>query len=128
MTTTIQPTLVQLPSNDSRFIAWQAQWVGLTNGAVGAPIDLVDFTDRSIQVEGTFGSGGTVVIQGTNDPYNTVSVPWETLRDPSSTSLSLTSAGLHGILEMTAQIRPDVTGGDGTTLLTVTMFLRRTIR
>ena len=121
MTTIIQPVLTELPWAGSGFRAWRVQWAGLANSNLGAPVDLVEFTDRSVQVEGTFGSGGTVAIQGSNDGTN-----FETLRDPSSTSLSLQAAGLHGILEMTGLIRPNVTAGDTSTALTVTMFMRRT--
>jgi len=122
MTTTIQPVLTELPAADYGFRAWRVQWISLANGNLGGAVDLVEFTDRSIQIEGTFGSGGTCVIQGSNDGGTN----YETLRDPSSTSLSLTAAGLHGILEMTGLIRPNITAGDGTTSLTITMFMRRT--
>lgn len=121
MTTTVNPVLTELPQANDGFRAWRVQWAAMPENSVGAAVDLVEFTDRSVQVEGTFGSGGTVVVQGSNDGTN-----FETLRDPSSTSLSLTSAGIHGILEMTGLIQPQVSGGDGTTSLTVTMFMRRT--
>lgn len=123
MTTTIIPTITELPTTNQGQKAWQIQWANMANGNVGGEIDLTDYSDRSVQVEGTFGSGGTCVIQGTNDLTN-----WETLRDPSSTSLSLNSAGIHGILELTAQIRPNITEGDSTTSLTVTLVVRRTWR
>lgn len=123
MTTTVNFTLNELPTSNLGQKAWQVQWANMANGQTGVPVDLIEYSDRSVQLEGTFGSGGSVSIQGTNDLTN-----WETLRDPSSTALTLTSAGLHGILELTGQIRPNVTAGDGTTALTVTLVVRRTWR
>lgn len=120
---TVQPVLAELPTNHQGFKAWQVQWPNMHNGDVGAPIALVEYSDRSVQVEGTFGSGGSVAIQGSNDLTN-----FETLRDPSSTALTLTTAGIHGILELTGEIAPTVTAGDGTTSLTVTLCVRRTWR
>jgi hypothetical protein len=121
--TTVTPTIKELPTTSQGFKCWQVQWPAMANGQTGVPVDLVEFSDRSVQVEGTFGSGGSVSIQGSNDLTN-----WETLRDPSSTALTFTTAGLHGILELTGQIRPNVTAGDGTTALTVTVVVRRTWR
>ncbi len=118
---TIPPVLTELPTNHYGYRAWQVQWAQIPNGSTGVPVDLIEYTDRSVQVEGTFGTGGSVAIEGSNDGIN-----WEQLRDPSSTLLAITTAGLHGILEMTWQIRPHVTAGDGTTSLTVTLFVRRT--
>lgn len=94
----------------------------LAEGDDGVPAAYPEYSDRSVQVAGTFG-GATVVIEGSNDGVN-----WSTLRDPQGSSLSLTSAGLKGVVEMSAAIRPRVTGGDGTTALTVSMFFRRTGR
>lgn len=126
MTTTIQPILTELPTSYQGFKAWQVQWADIPSGALCAPVDLVEFSDRSVQIEGTFGTSSmaTVAIAGSNDLSN-----FETLRDPSSTSLTgLSATGIHGILEMTGLIKPVITGGDSGTLLTITLFLRRTWR
>jgi hypothetical protein len=99
------------------------QWTPLTfTGGVGdsgAPIELPNYSDRSVQVTGTFG-GGTIVIEGSIDGTNYV-----TLTDPSSTALSKTSAFIEGILELVRFIRPRVTAGDGTTSLTCTMIFKK---
>lgn len=94
-------------------------WAGLLNTDDGSPYERVDFPDRSVQVSGTFGTGGTVVIQGTNN-----GTAWHTLTDPQGNALSFTAAGLEQVQELTRQIRPLVTGGDGTTNLVVTMLTR----
>jgi len=67
-------------------------------------VELVEFADRSVQVVGTF-NGGTVAIQGSNN-----GVDWATLTDPQGNSLSVTSARLEQIQELTRYIRPSLTG------------------
>lgn len=95
------------------------QWANMVNGDQGDSLPLSQYADRSVQVAGTFGSGGTLVIQGSNDSINYV-----TLTDPQGNPLSFTTAGLEAITEMVAYIRPAVLAGDGTTSLTVTMAAR----
>ena len=98
-------------------------WETLTNGDVGGPLDTnqgsVSFADKTIHVVGTFGSNGTVVIEGSNDGTN-----WLTLNDPTGVALSFTATGLKTILENPKEIRPNVTAGDGTTDLDVYIVCR----
>lgn len=98
-------------------------WETLTNGDTGSPLLCPHLADKSIQVTGTFGSGGTVVLEGSNDGSN-----WETLNDPQGTAISFTAAGMYQVLENTKMIRPSVTAGDGTTDLDVTMVVSTTAR
>lgn len=92
------------------------EWTGLTNGTTGETGTTASYRDRSVQVTGTFGVGGTVVIEGSNN-----GTTWHTLRDSNETPLSFMSADLAVILEPTRYIRPRVTGGDGSTNLSVTI-------
>jgi hypothetical protein len=101
-------------------LAWVAQWSGLLNGDDGAPIELDQYGDISAQVTGTFGTGGSVAIEGSNDTTNFVG-----LKDPSNTLIAFTAAGIKSVLEKTRQVKPHCTAGDGTTTLVVTMYLRR---
>jgi hypothetical protein len=98
-------------------------WAPLGNGDDGTviPTDYLPWLDRTFQVEGTFGAGGTLVIEGSNDGIN-----FHTLTDPQGLALSFTGPGLRQVVEVTLQVRPRVTGGDGTTALTVTGLARRT--
>jgi hypothetical protein len=96
----------------------------MQNGDVGIPVSATDniagHADRSVQIGGTFGSGGTVAIEGSNDAVN-----FSTLNDPSSTPLVLTAPVIKGILEAVRQIRPHIVGGDGTTSMTVSLMMRK---
>lgn len=47
------------------------QWTPLTTtNPDGAPIGAVQYADRSVQVVGTFGAGGSITFQGSNDGTN----------------------------------------------------------
>ena len=96
-----------------------AQWV-LGSADTGVQVALTDWYDRSIQIAGTMG-GATVVIQGSNDGVN-----WVTLRDPASVALSFTATDIKQLLEMALYIRPVSSGGTGSAI-TVTMAGRQLI-
>lgn len=95
-------------------------WVGLGNGDTGQPFTLAQYADRSVQVEGTFGAGGLVVVQGTLDGTN-----WRTLNDPYSNAISITVPKIEAVSELVNGIRPAVTAGDGTTSINVSMLVRK---
>lgn len=96
--------------------AWVATW-SLGSADDGSPCEMIMASDKSVQIEGTFG-GAAVVIQGSNDGTN-----WRTLSDPSSAALTFTSPGLEAILEHTRYIRPVTSGGTDSDI-SVTVFMR----
>lgn len=97
-----------------------AKWLLMANGNDGTAIQYGSFSDRSVQVTGTFGAGGSVNIEGSNDGGTT----WAVLTDPSGSDLTFTSTGLQAITELTDKIRPKVTAGDVTTSINVYLFMR----
>lgn len=114
---TKQYTITDLTGEGSAF---KISWIGLGSSDDGAPIDYCRFGDRSVQFVGTFGSGGTIVWEGSNDGGTT----YNTLSDPGGTAISRTTAGLKAVLEMTAKQRPRATAGDGTTAIDCHLFVR----
>lgn len=114
------PTFPAKPSTIDYNDVSIVEWTGLLNTDSGAPIELPNYADRSVQVTGTFGAGGTIVIEGSIDGTNYV-----TLTDPSSTAISKTAAFIEAVLENVRYIRPRVTAGDGTTSLTCTMLFKK---
>jgi hypothetical protein len=99
-----------------------ASWDTLTTtNADGAPLRMPEAADRSVQVFGTFGTGGNLVIEGSNDGGTT----YHTLTDPQGNALAFTSAKIETITELTELVRPRVTAGDGTTDLDVHLLTRR---
>lgn len=96
-------------------------WNSLANGDDGTPVEASGtFPDKSIQVLGTFGAGGTIILEGSNLPNNSA---WATLNDPQGNALSFTAANLEQVLEQTRWVRPRVTAGDGTTSLQAYLFV-----
>jgi hypothetical protein len=79
----------------------------------------VEYSDRCFQVTGTFGTGGSCTIQGSNDGTN-----WASLADPQGNALTFTSQKIEQALELPRYVRPNVTAGDGTTNLTVTLCMK----
>jgi len=94
-------------------------WSGLLNGDTGNAIQMPGAADRSIQISGTFGVGGSVTIQGSNDGTNFVA-----LTDPQGNAITKTAAAIEQVSEVTRYIRPSVTAGDGSTSLVVSMLIR----
>lgn len=96
-----------------------------TGSDTGTPFECPGASDRSVQLTGTLGTGGVVVMEGSN-----VAVPgandWGALRDMQGNAISLDSIGkLNQIGEITRWIRPRVSAGDAGTSLTVTLIAKR---
>ena len=97
-------------------------WSPMVLSDTATPVRLGLFSDRTVQVAGTFG-GATLALAGSNDGTNYV-----TLYDAQGSPLSFTGAGLKAIVELPVFIKPILSGGDGTTSLAVTLAGRRSIR
>jgi hypothetical protein len=91
-----------------------------TGSDVGAALELPGWADRSVQITGTFGTGGTCLIEGSNDGTN-----YATLNNLQGSALSLTAAGIKGVAEITRYIRPRISAGDSNTSLTITILARK---
>lgn len=99
-----------------------AQWTGLTQATTddGAPVELPSYPDRSVQVTGTLGAGGSLRIEGSIDGTN-----YAVLTDPQGNDLNITTLKIESIMEVVRFIRPRITAGDGTTSLACTIIFRR---
>ena len=96
-------------------------WATMANGDTGKPVQLPGYGDKSIQVTGTFGSGGSCTLEGSNDGTN-----YFALTNPTGTTIAVTAAGLVAVTEACLWVRPHVTAGDGTTALVAVVFTRHT--
>jgi hypothetical protein len=110
---------VTLPTSRGEFDRTLVRKWTLANGETGEGLALPNHADRSVQVSGTFGSGGSVSIEGSLD-----GTTWATLTDPQGNNLAITTAKIETVMEATLYIRPRVTAGDGTTALTITVLCR----
>lgn len=115
---TITPSVNNNPGGDNA--CQLVTYASMANGDTGAPAEFGDWGDRCVQVSGTFGSGGTATIQGSNDGTN-----WATLNNAQGTALAITTAAIKQIVETPRYVRPNITAGDGTTSLTVSFLVRR---
>jgi hypothetical protein len=106
------------PNPDLHMLRYK--WLDIPNGNQGNAIAMGNYQDRTVQVVGTFGAGGSVTIQGSNDGGTT----WAALSDPLGNALTFTAAGMKAITELPYEIRPSVTAGDGTTAIDVWLHMR----
>lgn len=114
----IVPTVTYLGGANS---VAKFSYAAMANGDTGTPIPWVQWADRSVQVTGTFGAGGNLRWEGSNDGGTT----YATLTDPQGNALDFTAAKIEQITEIVELARPRVTAGDGTTSLTVTLVARK---
>lgn len=120
MTTT---ALTSMQNNTGSVNQWRPCWLAIPNSQAGDPLKIAgSFADRTVQVTGTFGAGGSINIEGSNDDGTTYAILTDTLGN----ALTFTSAGMKQITELPAWIRPRVTAGDGTTALNVYLFMHKT--
>lgn len=102
----------QINAEDGRVIY---AWAGLLNGDSGTPAGVqgkaVEYT---LIVTGTFGVGGSVALQGSNDGST-----FFAMEDVTGSTIAATTNKMWRISHMPRQIKPVVTAGDGTTVLGV---------
>ena len=96
------------------------KWTGLLLNDTGKSYVMPYFSEKTVQVEGTFGTGGKCALQGSL----MVSTPtFQTLNDPQGNVLEIAAAKIEAVLENVYQIRPNIIAGDGTTTLTCYLLL-----
>ena len=95
-------------------------WVGLANGDTGAPYLAPHFSDKCIQADNTFSTGGSANIEGTNDP---LAANYSTLHASDGNALTFTAEGIEQISENPYLLRPNITAGDGSTDINVRMVI-----
>jgi hypothetical protein len=100
----------------------EVTWSGLLNGDVGDAYDLQGFFVASVEWEGTPGAGFAGQTQISNKPAS-VGVPsqWSSVSGLQATSSTELIPG--NTIPYAMQVRPNVTGGDGTTNMTCRLAL-----
>lgn len=121
--------IINLTSADSSSLGGTRTitWAALGNGDTGQPLESNNLSDKTVQIFGTFGTGGSVTLQGSNDPRvisNPGSDVWFPLTDPQGNAITKTAASGEQIMENPRWVRPSVTAGDGSTSLTVIISAR----
>lgn len=95
----------------------QKTWTGVLSGDTFSPLNAPQLQDKTISAVGTFGAAGAVALVGSNDGTN-----WEPVHQAgTNTPINLTGAGMAALAESPVYLMPQVSGGDGTTSLTVSI-------
>lgn len=94
-------------------------WANLTSGDDGQMLEMPGSADRSVQVVGSFGSGGNLRLEGSNDGLN-----WNVLTDPQGNDINITTSKIEQVMEVVRYMRPRVTAGTSVSL-TVSILVRR---
>lgn len=99
-------------------------WSGLQLNDYGAGIEVGNLADKSAHFFGTFGTGGSVTLYGSNDPADLAKEPgtgganWVALTDPQGNAITKTALSIEQVLENPLYLACKVTAGDVTTNLT----------
>lgn len=115
-----RPAVTTFPFETSLDVA-VTTWAGLLADDDGEAVRLAVYSDRSVQVSGTF-SGASVTIAGSND-----GITYHALTDTSGAPLTLTAGALKQIVELPVFLKPRVFGGNGSTDLKVVLSGRKSI-
>jgi len=109
--------------------SYQLQWTPLLNGDDGSGMMIPGASDKSVQVTGATGTGGSVQLEGSNLDSPAVDADWFILKDGQGNDLVFTAVSVgEMVAENTLWVRPHVTAGDGATSFTVTVLARSTMR
>lgn len=114
----IVPVITSIGKDDTSFKAVIAALT--TTNTSGTPIEVTDFDELTVQFLGTFGAGGTITLQGSNDKTN-----WSPLSDLLGNAITKTAAAMEVAVERCQWVRPFVSAGDGTTSLTTILLMRK---
>jgi hypothetical protein len=107
-----QPHTVYATGRSVTVVAWH----NLANSDTGTPYVAPFAARKTVQVWGTFGTGGLVQIEGTLNPHTPQYVA---LNDTAGNTIVAGTARIRSIENNSYLIRPRVTAGDGTTALVV---------
>ncbi len=92
-------------------------WTAIPSGNTGDPQSCAAFSEKAVQISAPTGTAGSCAMEGSND-----GVTYFPLTDNTNTAITATAAGvLKRITENPLYIRPNVSGGDGTTRYTVVL-------
>lgn len=115
---TISPTITQVGKQDGS--SYAVIWTPVTEADTCSPVQLPEYSDKSVVVTGTFGSA-TLAIHGSNDGTN-----YAPLHDPGGTVIGITAASggsnVRAILENTVYLKPVTSGGTSSSLTVGMLF------
>ena len=87
-------------------ITWAPVTSDSGNNDVCVPLQLPQYTSKSVHVFGTFGSA-TIIVNGSNNS----GVSFVPLDDPNGSAISIGSENIEQISQNTQQVQPAISGG-----------------
>lgn len=112
-------TPVKVVDNNGSNLTWS--WLAVPQSQAGDPVMLGRVYGLCVQVVGTFGSAGSLSIEGSNDGGTT----WTIVKDVNGNACTFTGAALVEIGVRPLALRAHCTAGDGTTALNVYLNANR---
>ena len=101
------------------------KWADLENGDTGQPIHMPHSPDKTFQVYGVFGSGGSISLYGSNDLPTDASPIYFITHLTDLDHMTYAAADGNAVIDNPNMLRPGVTAGDGNTKLTAILCFRR---
>lgn len=95
------------------------EWTGLLAADTGLPIRVPSHMEKTVEVSGAVGVGGSITIQGRNGETGTYAALHNRKDAAALTFTALAVPVIEAIEENPTEIRPNVTAGDGATTYTV---------
>lgn len=118
----VKPEIYQAPTDDNVKLI-RVVWPNMGDGDIGEPVQLGRYADRSVQVSGTYGTGGKVQFQGSLDA-DPNTAQWDpAVYDTNGLPMEVSDYKIRQVVPLCLWHRP-VVSGDATTNLTVTMFCK----
>lgn len=98
-------------------------------GSIGRPLSAPNYPDKTVIWRGTWVTGLTIAIQGSNTAtFTTGTAAWFNLADPQGNALSKATGAVEAILENPRWIRPRLTARTGTLGSAVIEVISQTTR
>ena len=101
----------------------QSQWSAIPLNSTGTPDQISRFPAHSVQIGGTFSGGAAVTVEGSDDGVTYFTLTGEGPTGSADVPVSTAVAARFDVPNvLPLHVRPKVTGGDGTTSITVTII------
>jgi len=99
-------------------------WSVTDGDPTGDGVQVPGGSDKTIQITGNFGSGGTIVVEGSNVLAPTAS-DWSLLHKPDGSTITMTGQDIAFIAENPVWVRVRQTAGTGVSVSALMTSLRR---
>ena len=115
----IAPVIDRLSATPDESVL-RVTWPAVTEADTCTPVSFPAWCERTAQVFGTFGAGGAVTMQGSNDGTN-----FATMNNRQGAGIVVTAAGLATSQDLPVWVRPLISAGTGVSVSIVLALHRQ---